>query len=235
MTARLGVDLPIIQAPMAGVSTPAMAAAVSNAGALGSIAVGATNAVGARDMIAQVRTLTQRPFNVNLFVHATPIADPVGEAAWINAMSPLFSAFGATPPSGLRTIYRGLTDDPDMQSVLVDMAPPVVSFHFGLPPAPLVSALKARGCFLLATATNEHEAHACLTAGIDAIVAQGYEAGGHRGMFNPEVHDECLSTDTLVRRLARQFDIPVIAAGGIMDGAGIATALAQGEIGRAHV
>jgi hypothetical protein len=130
---RLGVRLPIFQAPMAGVSTPEMAAAVSNAGGLGGIAVGATDAAGAAIMIDAVRARTDRPFNVNVFVHATPVADAAREAAWLGALSPLFAEFGAEPPSSLRTIYQSFADDDAMQALLIEAAPAVVSFHFGLP------------------------------------------------------------------------------------------------------
>src|SRR5690348_16821406 len=111
---RLGVRLPIIQAPMAGVSTPQMAAAVSNAGALGSIAVGATNAPGARSMIDQVRKLTDRPFNVNVFVHQSPTSDTSRDAAWLEKLSPYFSEFGAESPRNLKTIYKSFADDSEM-------------------------------------------------------------------------------------------------------------------------
>ena len=126
---RFGCSVPLIQAPMAGVSTPALAAAVCEAGAMGSIGVGATDAAGARAMIAAVRAATGRPFNVNLFVHRTPRADPAREAAWLAALAPLFAEFGATPPATLRTIYRSFADDPEMLAMLLEVAPPVVSFH----------------------------------------------------------------------------------------------------------
>lgn len=227
---RLGLSVPLIQAPMAGVSTPAMAAAVAEAGALGSIAVGATDAAGARAMIAAVRSLTARPFNVNLFVHATPTPDPTREAAWLAALAPVFARYGVEPPSELRTIYRSFADDPEMLALLLDVAPAVVSFHFGLPSAEAIEAMRARGILLLATATSLAEAKAIEAAGIDAIVAQGIQAGGHRGMFDPAARHEELGTMTLTRLLARECNIPIIAAGGIMDGAGIAGALDAGSV-----
>ncbi len=226
----LGLSHPIIQAPMAGVSTPAMAAAVSNAGALGSIAVGATDAAGARTMIEAVRAQTSRPFNVNLFTHRPARSDPVREAAWLAALTPLFQAYDAQPPTGLREIYRSFVEDDAMLATLVELAPPVVSFHFGLPDPTSIAALKRAGCLLLATATNPAEARAAREAGIDAIVAQGYEAGGHRGAFDPEAPDDQLGTLALTRLLAAQCDLPVIAAGGIMDGQGIRAALALGAV-----
>ncbi|WCT75442.1 nitronate monooxygenase [Sphingomonas naphthae] len=226
----LGLTLPLIQAPMAGVSTPALAAAVSNAGALGSIGVGATDAAGARAMIGEVRARTDRPFNVNLFVHGPATPDPAREAAWLAALRPVFAEYGAAPPATLRTIYRSLAEDAAMLAMLVEIAPPVVSFHFGLPPAGAVAALRARGILMLATATSLAEARAIEAAGIDAIVAQGIEAGGHRGMFDPAAPDDALGTMALTRLLMRHTGLPVIAAGGIMDGAGIAAALDLGAV-----
>jgi nitronate monooxygenase len=227
---RLGLDIPLVQAPMAGTSTPELAAAVCNAGALGSIAVGATDAAGAGDMIARVRAHTLRAFNVNLFVHAAPVADAEREAGWIDALRSLFAEFGAEPPEALRPIYRSFAEDAEMLALLVEQAPPVVSFHFGLPPADAIRALRERGVLLVATATNIDEARAIAAAGIDAIVAQGIEAGGHRGMFDPAAPDDALGTMALTRLLVRDGALPVIAAGGIMDGAGIAAALALGAV-----
>ncbi len=158
MLEALGVSLPIIQAPMAGVSTPRLAAAVSNAGGLGSLGVGATDAAGARAQIEDLRGRTDRPFNVNVFVHATPVPDGKAEAAWIAALAPLFAEFGAAPPSRLRPIYRSFADDPDMLALLLELRPPVVSFHFGLPSAAAIAALKGAGILLVATATSPEEA-----------------------------------------------------------------------------
>lgn len=225
---RLGIRLPIIQAPMAGVSTPAMAAAVADAGGLGSIAVGSTDAAGAETMIAEVRQRTNRPFNVNLFTHQPAVANPGREAAWIERLRPDFEAVGAVPPPALRELYRSFVADDEMLAMLLSERPPVISFHFGLPDEGRIRALKDSGITLLATATSLAEAKAIEAAGIDAIVAQGWEAGGHRGSFNPDAPDDQLGTLALVRLLAGRTQIPVIAAGGIMDGAGIAAALDLG-------
>lgn len=227
---RLGLSIPLVQAPMAGVSTPALAAAVSEQGGLGSIGVGATDAAGARAMIEETRARTGRAFNVNLFVHGAPTPDPVREAAWLQALAPVFAEFETKPPTALRTVYKSFADDPDMRAMLLELAPPVVSFHFGLPSTEIISALRERGILLIATATNLEEARAIEAAGIDAIVAQGIEAGGHRGVFDPLAPDDALGTVALTRLLVLNSSFPVIAAGGIMNGAGIAAVLDLGAI-----
>lgn len=227
---RLGLTTPIVQAPMAGVSTPELAAAVSNAGGLGSIGVGATNAAGAKVMIHGVRALTSRAFNVNVFTHATPTPDASREAAWLEALAPSFKAFGAAPPASLVTIYKSFHDDAELSAMLVDAAVPVVSFHFGLPSVERLAELRARGCVLLSTATSLTEAEAAKRAGIDAVIAQGWEAGGHRGVFDPDALDDQMGTQALTRLLVVRAGLPVIAAGGIMDGRGIRAALDLGAV-----
>jgi nitronate monooxygenase len=235
----LGIRLPIIQAPMAGISPPAMAAAVSEAGALGSIGVGAVDASGARAMIEAVRAQTAAPFNVNLFCHQPATANPAVEQAWIARMRPEFEALGAMPPSALSEIYRSFVADEAMLAMLIESRPAIVSLHFGLPPDAVLRALRDAGIVLLATATNLAEARRIEAAGIDAIVAQGWEAGGHRGMFDPDLPDDQLGTMALTRLLVHETSLPVIAAGGIMDGAGIASVLALGaaaaQLGTAFV
>jgi nitronate monooxygenase len=224
----LGLAAPIIQAPMAGVSTPALAAAVSNAGGLGSISVATVDPDAARAAIQALRAATAAAFNVNVFCHAPPVADAVREAAWLAALAPTFSALGAAPPERLQAPYRTFLDDDAMLDLLVAERPPVVSLHFGLPSTDRLGALRKAGVVLLASATNLREARAAEAAGVDAVVAQGYEAGGHRGVFDPSAPDERLGTMALVRILAARLTVPVIAAGGIMDGAGIAAALRLG-------
>ncbi|VVE34845.1 2-nitropropane dioxygenase [Pandoraea horticolens] len=233
ITRRLGMSTPIIQAPMAVASTPALVAAVSNAGGLGSLAVGNMDANAAREVIRQTRALTDRPFNVNVFTHVPPQADAAREAAWLEYLAPTFARFDAKPPASLREIYLSFVEDVAMYEMFLETRPAVVSFHFGLPSQAWIEALKAVGIVLFASATNEEEAAAIEAAGIDAIVAQGWEAGGHRGRFNDEgdrqpSEDEQLGTFALVRRVVARTSLPVIAAGGIMDGAGIAAALALG-------
>lgn len=236
---RLGLAVPLVQAPMAGTATPALAAAVSEAGGLGSIALGAATVPAVEAMLAELRARTARPFNVNLFVHAPAVSDSAREAAWLAALAPEFAAFGAEPPPALREIYPSFVEDTAMLRVVLAARPAVVSFHFGLPTPEQVAAFKAVGCLLLATATSLAEAEAAQRAGMDAVVAQGYEAGGHRGVFEPDARDDCLGTLPLVRLLAARGGLPVIAAGGIMDGAGMAAARALGagaaQLGTAFV
>ncbi len=236
---KLGISLPIIQAPMAGTSTPALTAAVSNAGGLGSLGIGAMTPENARATIAKTRAATKQPFNVNLFCHRPPEHAPEREARWIKNLAPEFARFGAAPPTALREIYRTFVNDEDMFAMLLLERPAVVSFHFGLPSPVKLAALRAAGIVLLASATSLAEARAVQAAGIDAVVAQGFEAGGHRGMFDPDAPDERLGTLALTRLLAHEMKIPVIAAGGIMDGAGIAASLLLGasaaQLGTAFV
>jgi nitronate monooxygenase len=224
----LNIELPIIQAPMAGVSSPAMAAAVSNGGGLGSIGIGATDAAGARAMIDAVRVRSRGPLNVNLFCHAPARSDAAVEQAWLEHLRPQFAQFGAAPPVALQEIYRSFVEGTDVRDLLLAAKPTVVSFHFGLPSAETIRLLRAAGISVLASATSLREACIAENAGVDAVVAQGYEAGGHRGSFDPDSLDDRLGTMALTRVLVRQLKIPVIAAGGIMDGAGIAAALQLG-------
>lgn len=228
--ARLGLSIPLIQAPMAGTSTPALAAEVCNAGALGSLALGAIGPDEARRQIADLKSRTDRPFNLNLFVHETPQADPAGEQAWLDSLAPLFRAYGAEAPAALETIYDSFVGNAAMLEVVLEAKPAVVSFHFGLPAPEAIAALKAAGCLLLGSVTSLAEAELSLAAGVDVLVAQGWEAGGHRGMFDPDALDDRLGTFALTRLLADWGKLPVIAAGGIMDGAGIRAALDLGAV-----
>jgi len=224
----LGIDLPIIQAPMAGTSTPALAAAVSSAGALGSLGVGAAGVDGARKMIAAVRERTRRSLHVNVFCHEPACSNSSVEAAWLNYLRPHFERFGTKPPAALREIYRSFKQDDAMLTALLAEKPRVVSFHFGLPSAQGVRALREAGIVLLSSATSLDEGRAGERAGMQGVIAQGYEAGGHRGVFDPDAHDDCLGTFALTRMLVRHLNVPVIAAGGVMDGAGIAAVLRLG-------
>ena len=224
----LGVELPLIQAPMAGVGTPELAAAVSNAGALGSIGVGPLEAEAARSFIRRTRELTARPFNVNLFCNAPAVPDEAREAAWLAALKPFFDRFGTRPPAALRELYRSFLANEAMLEMLLEERPRVISFHFGLPPPETIERLRKAGVFLMATATSLDEARAIALAGLGAVVAQGIEAGGHRGVFDPDGPDEKLSTRALIESLIGRIDLPIVAAGGLMDGKAVAGALALG-------
>lgn len=228
LLSKLDIRYPIIQAPMAGISTPALAAAVSEAGGLGSIAVGTVNAEQARAAIAAVRAKTDRPFNVNLFTHAPAQADPAREAAWLDWLRPHFARFGAEPPASLHEIYRSFLADEAMLALLLEERPAVVSFHFGLPPQDWIDRLKSAGIVLFTTATSLDEAMRIEQAGIDVIVAQGIEAGGHRGIFDPSQPDPALPTFELLEQLSGKVALPLVAAGGIMDGKQIRTAFYHG-------
>jgi nitronate monooxygenase len=236
---KLGIELPFIQAPMAGVSTPEMAAAVSNGGGLGSLGVGAVDADVTRQMIAAVRARTVRPFQVNVFCNKPAVADAAREASWLARLEPDFARYGARSPARLTEIYQSFLTDDAKLAVLLAERPPIVSFHFGVPSRDRIEALRAAGIVLFATATNLDEGKLIAEAGIDAVVAQGYEAGGHRGVFDPAGADDQLGTVALTRLLVRTLNIPVIAAGGIMDGAGIAASLMLGaaaaQLGTAFV
>lgn len=236
---RLGIDVPLLQAPMAGVSTPELAAAVSNAGALGAIGVGNLSAAAAQRAIATFRVHSQRSLHVNVFCHAPAHADPTREARWLEALRPEFARFGAEPPAALGEIYRSFVEDDAMLAMLCAERPAVVSFHFGIPAPERIRALRDAGIVLLGSATNPSEGKALADAGVDAVIAQGYEAGGHRGVFDPSAVDDQLGTFALTRLLVRELALPVISAGGIMDGAGIAAALALGasaaQLGTAFV
>lgn len=226
-TARLGIS-PIIQAPMAGVATPELVAAVSNAGGLGSLGIGASSVAQAREMIERTRALTSKPFNVNVFCHTPALRDDSLEQAWLQRLEPLFQECKMEVPASLNETYKSFIENEDAFQMLLEMRPAVVSFHFGLPTAEQVSMLKDKGICTMATATNLEEARQIEKRGIDAIVAQGIEAGGHRGMFDPDAVDEQLPMAVLVRLLVSNTDLPIIATGGIMDGQGIKAALELG-------
>jgi nitronate monooxygenase len=226
-----GLPTPVIQAPMAGVAAPALAAAVSNAGGLGSLGLGTSSVDQGRQLITETQALTDRPFNVNLFCHQPAERDADREAVWLRHLAPLFAEVGTEPPATLEEISSSFLVDEAMQRLILELRPAIVSFHFGLPPAGYLAAMREAGILTLATATNQQEAAIIEAAGLNAIVAQGIEAGGHRGMFDPTAEDERLSTAVLVRLLTRQTNLPIIAAGGIMDGAGIRAALDLGASG----
>ncbi|ORX38074.1 2-nitropropane dioxygenase, NPD [Kockovaella imperatae] len=239
MLSRLGILHPIIQAPMAGVSTPAMAAAVSNTGGLGSIGVGAMNHEQTRTAIREIKRLTDKPFNVNVFTNKPPQKDPIRESVWIDILRPHFAGANTHFPGPLEVIYKDFDHDPEKLQAILDEGVRILSFHFGLPSPEIIHRLKRRGIILMASVTCLSEAKLAEDAGVDILIAQGYEAGGHRGIFDLQAEDQRLSTLVLTSLLTRSTKLPVVAAGGIMDGQGIAAVMALGaeaaQLGTAYL
>ncbi len=226
----LGTRLPIIQAPMAGVQASALAIAVSNAGGLGSLPCAMLTLETMRAELAAMQAGTQQPYNVNFFVHRLPTPDPAREAAWRAALAPYYAEFDIDPA----TIPAGQGRAPfttEAAEVLAAFKPPVVSFHFGLPDAALLARVRSWGAKILSSATTVAEARWLEAHGVDAIIAQGLEAGGHRGLFLSDDLSTQVSTFALLPQIVRAVNVPVIAAGGIADAAGVRAALALGAAG----
>src|SRR5215203_2408176 len=228
----LGTDVPIIQAPMAGVQESALAIAVSNAGALGSLPCAMLTPDTMRDELAAIRSQTTRPYNVNFFCHSSPEAatSAARERRWRETLAPYYAEFGIDPasvqPGPVRAPFTA-----DAADVLEEFRPPVVSFHFGLPSPELLERVRAMGAKVLASATTVDEARWLGARGVDAIIAQGLEAGGHRGNFLSTDLTVQVGTFALVPEIVRAVRVPVIAAGGIADAAGVAAALELGAAG----
>jgi nitronate monooxygenase len=235
---RLGIELPIVQAPMAGVQGSALAAAVSEAGGLGSLPCAMLSTEQIRAEIAAIRARTARPFNVNFFCHAPPEPSAEREAAWRAALAPYHAAFGidagAIPAGPGRRPF-----DADAAALLEAQRPPVVSFHFGLPPADLLARVKATGAFVMSSATTVEEARWLEAHGADAVIAQGLEAGGHRGMFLTDDLATQIGTFALLPQVVRAVRVPVVAAGGVADATGVAALRALGaaavQVGTAYL
>lgn len=225
----LGVEHPIVQAPMAGASTPAMAAAVSNAGGLGSLGCALMSPDELLSAARETAAATNRPVNFNFFVHSAPDVSAYDGARMRAALEPLYAELGLGEIAALPTAPPGFTDA--TLEALLACAPKVASFHFGLPPAHAVAALKAQGAVLIGNATSTAEARALEAAGMDAIVAQGAEAGGHRGAFIGDPAGNDMGTMALTPLVADAVSVPVIAAGGIFDGRGAAAAFMLGASG----
>jgi nitronate monooxygenase len=225
-----GLRLPLIQAPMAGVQDHRLAAAVSNAGGLGSLPAAMLGADGLRDQLSALQALTDRPINVNFFCHVPRSPDAAREARWRAALAPYYAEFGVDPgqvPAG----PGRMPFSADMADALEAFRPAVVSFHFGLPAADLLARVKVWGACVLGSATTVAEARWLEAHGADAIIAQGLEAGGHRGHFLSDDLSEQLGTFALLPQVVRAVSLPVIAAGGIADAQGVAAAMALGASG----
>jgi nitronate monooxygenase len=226
----LGVELPIIQAPMAGVQGSALAIAVSNAGGVGSLPCALLGLDGIRAELTAIRAGTNKPYNVNFFCHLPPVPDPERETAWRTALQPHYQTFGidasTVPVGSSRTPF-----DDDAADLLAQFKPPVVSFHFGLPPTLLLARVKAWGAKVFSSATTVAEARWLELRGADAIIAQGLEAGGHRGSFLSEDLTVQAGSFALIPQIVKAVSVPVIAAGGIADAKGVAAALAMGAAG----
>jgi nitronate monooxygenase len=226
----VGVELPIIQAPMAGVQGSALAVAVSNAGGLGSLPCSMLSPDALRKELLAIRAQTVKPFNVNFFCHTPPTPSAEREAAWRATLAPYYAEFGLD----MSMIAEGVGRSPfssEVADVLSEFRPAVVSFHFGLPSADLLARVRAWGSKIFSSATTVDEALWLEARAVDAIIAQGFEAGGHRGMFLSDDLDAQVGTFALVRQLVKAVKSPVIAAGGIADAKGVRAALALGAAG----
>lgn len=226
LTRRLGITHPIIQAPMAGgPTTPALVTAVCEAGGMGFLAGAYTSAARIGELAAEVRQRTARPFGINLFA-PLPVADPPAHAEHaVACLRPYHDALGLPPPA----LPAPQPDPfPELFAAALDCGAAVFSFTFGIPPAEALEAARARGMLILGTATTVDEARALVKAGVDAVVAQGSEAGGHRGTFQHDFESSMVGTMALVPQVVDAVPVPVVASGGIMDGRGVAAALALG-------
>jgi nitronate monooxygenase len=230
LQAMLGVELPIVQAPMAGSQGHALAAAVSNAGALGSLPCAMLGLPQMRDELTALSAATARPFNVNFFCHTPPTPDAQREANWRGALAPYYREFGLDPLAPVSAPSRA-PFSLEAAQVLAQFRPAIVSFHFGLPAPELLAHVRSWGAKVLANATTLDEARWLEARGVDAIIAQGAEAGGHRGMFLSDDLTTQAGTFALLPQLVRAVNRPVIAAGGIACAAGVRAALALGAAG----
>ena len=226
----LNIRLPIIQAPMAGAQGSALAIAVCNAGGLGSLPCAMLGADLMRKELATIRAQTAQPFNVNFFCHTQPEQDAEREAGWRQTLAPYFAEFGidsnAIPAAPARVPFNR-----EVADLLAEFEPAVVSFHFGLPSAELLVRVRSWGAKILSSATTVDEARWLEARGVDAVIAQGVEAGGHRGIFLSDDLNSQIGTFALVPQIVQAVKVPVIAAGGIADARGVAAALALGAAG----
>jgi nitronate monooxygenase len=223
-------EFPIIQAPMAGAQGRALAIAVSNAGGLGSLPCAMLSLDQIRNELAAITAATSKPYNVNFFVHRQPQPDEAREAAWRQVLAPYYAELGIDQ-SAIQGGPGRLPFSDEAADVLEEFKPPVVSFHFGLPSEAQVARVKRWGAKILSSATTVEEARWLEARGVDAVIAQGLEAGGHRGIFLSEDLATQVGTFALVRQIAKAVRVPVIAAGGIADADGVKAALQLGAAG----
>lgn len=225
-----GIELPIVQAPMAGVQGSALAIAVSGAGGLGSLPCAMLAAASLRAELSAIREQTSKPFNVNFFCHAPPEPDAERERAWRSALDPYYREFAIAADEVPQGLGRAPFDQ-TAADILNHFKPPVVSFHFGLPSRELLAQIRSWGAKILSSATTVAEAVWLEAHGADIVIAQGLEAGGHRGTFLAETLTSQLGTIALVPQVVRAVRLPVIAAGGIADARGVAAVVRLGAVG----
>ena len=225
----LDIEHPIIQAPMAGATTPEMASVVSNAGGLGSLGCAIMKPEAVLSSVSKTRNLSNRALNLNFFCHESPVLNAGLSVAAQERLQPWFDDMNIEHMPD--AIEGHFPFDAEMCQIVIEASPKVVSFHFGLPDTKLVKRIKDAGIKVLSSATSVAEAQWLQTHGADAVIAQGYEAGGHNGWFLPRAGGEVAGTMALVPRIVDAVDCPVIAAGGIGSGQQMAAALALGAEG----
>src|SRR4051794_1852569 len=224
------IEHPIVLAPMAGAIDFELAAAVAEAGGLGSLPCAMLTADQARDQITKVRARISRPINLNFFCHTPPELNNAREARWRERLKPYYTELGIDPAAPVPTSMR-MPFDAAFCDMVEETRPAMVSFHFGLPAADLLARVRAAGCLIMSSATTVAEARWLEQHGVDAIIAQGFEAGGHRGMFLTDDVAAQVGTFALVPQVVDAVKVPVIAAGGVSDARGIAAAFALGAAG----
>lgn len=230
LTELLSIRIPLLQAPMAGVQGSRLAVAVSQAGGLGALPCAMLSAEQVRAEAAAIRAGTDAAFNLNFFCHASPARDDARASAWAQRLAGDYARMGVDPAQITTTLLRRPFDEAALE-LLRELRPPVVSFHFGLPPSDWLAPLRDWGCRILGSATTVDEARWLQAHGVDAVIAQGLEAGGHRGMFLSDDLTLQMGTFALLPQIIAAVDLPVIAAGGIADAQGVAAAMALGAAG----